>query len=143
MAKVESQTEGKKQIIIQKSKICNYGRRTRYLYENAAARGPGYTLSRSFQNSVMFQLPLYYSEKDYMQFIENWGMVAIIVITAYNICPCMEWYTGYYFALQHIIMAVDIGTKHILRSSSSYRQVYKYLKKKVCHKSCDAHYTSS
>ena len=74
MAKAESQTEDKKHIIIQKTKICNYGR-ARYLYENAAARDPGYTLSRGFQNSVMFLLPLHYNERNYMQFIENWGTV--------------------------------------------------------------------
>lgn len=74
MAKAESQTKDKKRIIVQKSKICNYGR-VRYLYENAAAREPGYSLSRSFQNSVKFQLPLYYNEREYMQFIENWGTV--------------------------------------------------------------------
>ena len=74
MAKAESQTEDKKRIIIQKTKICNYGR-ARYLYENAAARDPGYTLSRGFQNSVMFLLPLHYNERNYMQFIENWGTV--------------------------------------------------------------------
>ena len=74
MAKVESQTEDKKHIIIQKSKICNYGR-ARYLYENVVAREPGYTLSKSFQNSVMSQLPIYYNDRNYMQFIENWGTV--------------------------------------------------------------------
>ncbi len=78
MAKAESQTKDKKRIIIQKSKICNYGR-ARYLYENAAAREPGYTLSKSFQNSVMFELPLQYNERDYMQFIESWGTVCIII----------------------------------------------------------------
>lgn len=74
MAKVESQTKHRKRIIIQKSKICNYGR-SRYLYENAVAREPGYTLSRSFQNSINYQLPLHYNERAYMQFIENWGTV--------------------------------------------------------------------
>lgn len=74
MGKAESQTKDKKRIIIQKSKICNYGR-ARYLYENAAAREPGYTLSRSFYNSVMYQLPFNYNERAYMQFIENWGTV--------------------------------------------------------------------
>ena len=74
MAKVESQTKNKKRIIIQKNKICNYGR-ARYLYENAVAREPGYTLSRTFRNSVNYQLSLNYDESAYMQFIENWGTV--------------------------------------------------------------------
>ena len=76
MGKVEKQTKDKRRIIIQKSKICNYGR-ARYLYENAVAGEPGYALSRSFQNSVMYQLPRNYNERAYMQFIENWGTVII------------------------------------------------------------------
>ena len=36
MARAESMTQKKKRIIIQKNKICNYGR-ARYLYENALA----------------------------------------------------------------------------------------------------------
>ena len=84
MAKVESQTKDQKRIIIQKSKICNYGR-VRYLYENAAAREPGYTLSKGFKNSVMFILPLHYNERNYMQFIEHWGTVwlSIVIIVLY------------------------------------------------------------
>ena len=80
MGKVESQTKDQKRIIIQKSKICNYGR-ARYLYENAVAREPGYTLSRSFQNSINYQLPLRYNERAYMEFIDNWGTVAILSLT--------------------------------------------------------------
>lgn len=83
MGKVESQTKDKKQIIIQKSKICNYGR-VRYLYENAVAREHGYTLSRSFQNSVLYQLPLNYNQRAYMQFIENWGTVCNHNIILYS-----------------------------------------------------------
>ena len=77
MSKVKSQTDDKKHIIIQKSKICNYGR-ARYLYENAVASEPGYTLSKSFWNSVTHELPLRYNERAYMQFIENWGTVYYI-----------------------------------------------------------------
>ena len=33
--------------------------------------------------------------------------------------------------IQHIIITVDVGTREIFRSSSSYTQVYKYLKKRV------------
>ena len=86
MTKVESQTEDKKRIIIQKSKICNYGR-ARYLYENAVAREPGYTLSRSFQNSINHQLPLHYNERAYMQFIENWGTVNHLLLYLCSINP--------------------------------------------------------
>ena len=74
MAKAESMTKKKKKIIIQKNKICNYGR-ARYLYENALAREPRYTLTRSFMNSVKYQLPTRYNTRAYMNFIEQWGTV--------------------------------------------------------------------
>ena len=77
MAKAESTTKNKKRIVIQKTKICNYGR-ARYLYENAIAREPEYTLSRSFHNSVKYQLPVTYDRDAYMMFIQKWGTVCIL-----------------------------------------------------------------
>ena len=74
MARAEAATERQKRIIIQKNKICNYGK-ARYLYENAVARDHGYTLSRSFQNSVKHQLPITYNQRAYIHFIEKWGTV--------------------------------------------------------------------
>lgn len=76
MARAESTTERKKHVIIQKTKICNYGR-VRYLYENAVARARGYTLTRGFMNSVKYQLPSRYNRQAYMQFIEKWGTVCL------------------------------------------------------------------
>jgi hypothetical protein len=43
MAQAEEKTEKSRKVVIQKNKICNYGR-NRYLYENAIAREPRYTL---------------------------------------------------------------------------------------------------
>ena len=74
MAKAESTTKKMKRIVIQKTKICNYGR-ARYQYENAVAREPEYTLSRSFHNSVKYQLPVTYDRDAYMMFIKKWGTV--------------------------------------------------------------------
>ena len=78
MSKAQATTEKKRRIIIQKTKICNYGR-ARYLYENAVARVRGYTLTRSFFNSVRYQLPVKYNEQVYMQFIEKWGTVRKLI----------------------------------------------------------------
>ena len=75
MSKVETKTEKKKSVIIQKTKICNYGT-ARYLYANALARQPEYTLSRSFINSVKYELPTMYSQRAYMKFIDKWGTVS-------------------------------------------------------------------
>ena len=74
MARAKAMTQRRKQIVIQKNKICNYGR-ARYLYENAAADESGYSLSESFKNSVKYQLPTQYNKKAYMKFIEKWGTV--------------------------------------------------------------------
>ena len=74
MAKAESKTEKTKNIIIQKNKICNYGR-ARYLYENAVSRVRGYKLTTSFVNSVKNQLPSRYNMNAYKNFIEKWGTV--------------------------------------------------------------------
>ncbi len=77
MAQAEEKTEKSRKVVIQKNKICNYGR-SRYLYENAIAREPRYTLARSFENSVKHQLPTSYntSQSAYMKFIEQWGTVS-------------------------------------------------------------------
>ena len=125
MGKVESQTKNKKRIIIQKNKICNFGR-ARYLYENAVAGEQGYTLSRTFRNSIMYLLPRRYNERTYMQFIENWGTVSMHC----SITECIQHFA--IIQMQHITITVDVGTRQIQRSSSSYSEVYKYLKKKVC-----------
>ena len=74
MARAEAMTEKTKHVVIQKNKICNFGR-ARYLYENAVAGEQGYRLSRSFKNSVKYQLPMTYNERAYMRFIEQWGTV--------------------------------------------------------------------
>lgn len=126
MKRVESETKDKKRIIIQKNEICNYGT-VRYLYENAAAREPGYTLSKGFKNSVSL-LPLHYNEANYMQFIEHWGTVWLLEYCYY----CSIYGRIQILLLQHIIVMADIGTRRIQRSSSNYKQAYKYLEKKVC-----------
>ena len=74
MAKAEAMIEKKRNTVIQKSKICNYGR-ARYLFENALAGQKGYTLTRDFQSSVKYQLPARYDQRAYMKFIEQWGTV--------------------------------------------------------------------
>ena len=78
MAQAERKTQKSKKVMIQKNKICNYGR-ARYLYENAIAREPRYTLTRSFKNSVKYQLPTGYNTRAYMNFIEQWGTVSLSV----------------------------------------------------------------
>ena len=77
MKKAEAETQRKKRVVIQKNKICNYGR-VRYLDEYALAREPGYNVSKSFLSSVKYQLPTYYNKKAYMRFIEDWGTVSSI-----------------------------------------------------------------
>ena len=78
MSKAESMTEKKKRVVIQKTKICNYGT-ARYLYANALANEPGFTLSRSFINSVKYELPFTYNKRAYMRFINKWGTVSLLL----------------------------------------------------------------
>lgn len=83
MAQAEKYTQKRKKVMIQKNKICNYGR-ARYLYENAIARERQYTLTRSFKNSVNYQLPTRYNTRAYMNFIEKWGTVYTFDVIAYG-----------------------------------------------------------
>ena len=75
MSRAEAMTQRKKRVIIQKTKICNYGT-ARYLYANTLARQPEYTLSRTFINSVKYELPTRYYRRAYMRFINKWGTVS-------------------------------------------------------------------
>ena len=79
MARAEAMTKKQKRVVIQKNKICNFGR-ARYLYENAVAEDHGYNLSRNFENSVKYQLPTTYDKRAYMKFIEQWGTVCTVTM---------------------------------------------------------------
>ena len=78
MSKAESMTEKRKRVVIQKTKICNYGT-ARYLYANVLANEPGFTLSGSFINSVKHELPFTYYKRAYMRFINKWGTVSLLL----------------------------------------------------------------
>lgn len=78
MSKAESMTKKKKSVVIQKNKICNYGT-ARYLYANALANATGYTLSKTFINSVKYELSSTYYKRAYMRFIQKWGTVSLVL----------------------------------------------------------------
>lgn len=79
MKDVKRKTEKEKSIIIQKNQLCNYGT-VRYMTENALEpENTMYNLSTSFKNAVLYVLPTRYNESVYMQFIEDWGTVSILL----------------------------------------------------------------
>ena len=60
-----------------------YYNRSPYSNDNDFSREPEYSLwvSRSFRNSVKYQLPTRYIKEAYMTFINKWGTVCWIIIS--------------------------------------------------------------
>lgn len=73
MEKAETMTKDKREVIIQKTEICNLGR-ARYKEELIVDGLNPYILSEGFKNAVK-ALPDSYDEREYLQFIERWGTV--------------------------------------------------------------------
>ena len=75
MSEMRQETEKKKSVVVQKTKICEYGI-ARYKLADAKNNTPGYDLTTNFQNAVQQELPLDYSIDDYALFLDNWGTVS-------------------------------------------------------------------
>ena len=78
MQEVGKRTKGRKQVIIQKTEVCNLGS-VRYKDELIVDNNLNpYVLSEGFKNAVM-KLPDQYNNggarKAYLRFIERWGTV--------------------------------------------------------------------
>ena len=69
-------TENRRSVVIQKTKICNYGQ-ARYKIENALKNHDGYDLTTEFKSAVRL-LPSNYSVIDYVRFLDDWGTVSQI-----------------------------------------------------------------
>ena len=75
MDQARETTENRRSVVIQKTKICNYGQaRARYKIENALQNHDGYDLTAEF-NSAVRLLPSNYSVNDYVRFLDDWGTV--------------------------------------------------------------------
>ena len=82
MQRVEQTTKNTKNIVVQSTKICNYGR-VSYNLDNAKQGVSGYTLTETFKNAVR-NLPSSYDAVEYTQFIDSWGTVSQLYF--HNFC---------------------------------------------------------
>ena len=74
MDRMKQTTENQRSVVIQKTRICNYGQ-ARYKIENALANQNGYDLTTEFKSAVSL-LPTSYSANHYIQFLDEWGTVS-------------------------------------------------------------------
>ena len=74
MEKASETTEKKRSVVVQKTKICNYGQ-ARYELANALSNVNGYDLTEDFKNAIRL-LPSTYSASEYTQFLDDWGTVS-------------------------------------------------------------------
>ena len=75
MQEAKQKTENSKKVVVQKTKICNYGQ-ARYKLANALRGTPGYDLTDDFKNAIRL-LPSQYSAREYTQFLDSWGTVSL------------------------------------------------------------------
>lgn len=132
MQQASETTEKRRSVVVQKTKICNYGQ-ARYELANALSGVDGYDLTKDFKNTIRL-LPSTYSADQYTRFLDDWGTVSIIAINLSCKMPrCTDLYTPKWliFLLQHILETVSVGTRQINRSEASYTQVYKFLSEQV------------
>ena len=76
MDQMHETTENRRSVVIQKTRICNYGQ-ARYKIENALKNHSGYDLTTEFKNTVRL-LPSTYSVHEYVRFLDDWGTVSQI-----------------------------------------------------------------
>ena len=76
MEQASETTEKKRSVVVQKTKICNYGQ-ARYELANALSGVDGYDLTEDFKNAIRL-LPSTYSASEYTQFLDDWGTVSSV-----------------------------------------------------------------
>ena len=74
MMGIRERTENKQSVVVQKTRICNYGQ-ARYKLTNALQGDNGYALTREFKNAIRI-LPTTYSVNAYKDFLDDWGTVS-------------------------------------------------------------------
>ena len=90
MRQAQEETENRRSVVVQKTRICNYGQ-ARYKLANALQGASGYSLKENFKNAVRL-LPSNYSVQEYMGFLDDWGTVSqattfssVLLVASYNI----------------------------------------------------------
>ena len=77
MEQARETTEKKRSVVVQKTKICNYGQ-ARYELANALTGVAGYELTEDFKNAIRL-LPSAYSVNQYTRFLDDWGTVGFSI----------------------------------------------------------------
>ena len=90
MKQTQEETENRRSVVVQKTRICNYGQ-AHYKLANALQGASGYSLTENFKNAVRL-LPSNYSVQEYMGFLDDWGTVSqattfssVLLVASYNI----------------------------------------------------------
>lgn len=84
MEQATETTEKKRSVVVQKTKICNYGQ-ARYELANALTGVAGYELTEDFKNAIRL-LPSAYSVNQYTRFLDDWGTVGFSMDYSTTMC---------------------------------------------------------
>ena len=123
MDQVQETTENQERVIVQRTRICNYGQ-ARYKLANALLGERGYSLTENFKNTIRL-LPSNYSVYHYTRFLDDWGTVSSFQLMLH----CITSKVWCHF--QHVVETAHVGTRDINRSSMSYLEVYEFLTQQV------------
>ena len=89
MRQARETTQNRRSVVVQKTRICNHGQ-VRYKLANALQGASGYSLTEEFKNAVRL-LPLTYTERKYMGFLDDWGTVSQLSVLIFLVATqCTE-----------------------------------------------------
>ena len=89
MRRARETTQNQRSVVVQKTRICNYGQ-ARYKLANALQGASGYSLTENFKNAVRL-LPSTYSVPRYMGFLDDWGTVSQLSVLMFLVTMKEAW----------------------------------------------------
>jgi len=95
MRQARETTQNQRSVVVQKTRICNYGQ-ARYKLANALSGASGYSLTDDFKSAVRL-LPSTYSVSKYMGFLDDWGTVSqlsVLIFLVTTQCTMKEIYSS-------------------------------------------------
>ena len=90
MTRARETTENQRSVVVQKTRICNYGQ-ARYKLASALSGASGYSLTEEFKNAIRL-LPSTYTEQNYMRFLDDWGTVSLLSVLIFLIATQCYWH---------------------------------------------------
>ena len=89
MTRARETTENRRSVVVQKTRICNYGQ-ARYKLASALSGASGYSLTDEFKHAVRL-LPSTYTVRNYMGFLDDWGTVSQLSVLIFLVASqCTE-----------------------------------------------------